>query len=181
MEQAWVGDVIDFWFRHLGPAYWFRSNQEIDDEIGQRFEPLWRSLKNERAIFFVESPRTALAAIILFDQLPRDMFRHEADSYATDALALDIARQSLDLGFDLKLDTDERHFMYMPFMHSEYLGDQDLSVELFDRLGKHEALQHAIMHRDVIRRFGRFPHRNATLGRESRPEELEAIDEGPDW
>lgn len=181
MEQGWVTDVIDFWFRHVGRNHWFYSNHEMDEEIGERFGPLWQSMRDDQAMFFLGSPRTALAAIILFDQLPRDMFRAASDSFATDPLALSIARQAIELGFDIGLNEDERHFIYMPFMHSETLADQDMSVELFDGLGKKEALQHAIMHRDVIKRHGRFPHRNAILGRENRPDELEALDQGFGW
>ena len=181
MKHLWADDIHDFWFRHIGPEHWFSANHEINEEISERFEPLWRSLRDEKAMFFLEDAREALAAIILFDQFPRNMFRGEPDSFSTDALALDIAGQAIELGYDVGMSDDERHFLYMPYMHSESLADQDRSVELFDGLGKHEALRHAILHREAIRQFGRFPHRNAILGRESLPEELQALAEGLSW
>jgi uncharacterized protein (DUF924 family) len=178
---AWSADILYYWFEVLGPERWFNSSPEIDAEISERFAPLWISLRHEPAVFFVSDPQEALAAILLFDQFPRNIYRHEAGAFATDALALNIAKLALEAGFDHSLTADQQHFLYMPFMHSESLEDQDISVELFDRLGKTDALQFAIMHRDIIRRFGRFPHRNEILGRETHPDEIEAIAEGENW
>ena len=178
---AWADDVLHFWFDHVGPDRWFGSGAELDAEIRERFEPLWQSMRSEKAIFFVSAPQDALAAIILFDQFPRNIFRHEADAFATDPLALEISKLSIEAGFHVELDTHEKQFLYMPFMHSESLADQDMSVELFDALGEAKPLQFAIMHRDIVKRFGRFPHRNEVLGRETLPDELEAVSEGKDW
>lgn len=178
---AWVDDILQFWFDNVGPDRWFGSGADIDDEICERFEPLWHSLRGEKAIFFVTSPEAALAAIILFDQFSRNIFRHQADAFATDPLALEIAKLAIEAGFHIQLDTRQKQFLYMPFMHSESLEDQDMSVELFDMLGEQKPLQFAIMHRDLIKRFGRFPHRNEILGRETLPEELDAVAEGKDW
>lgn len=178
---AWADDVLHYWFDHLGPGHWYGSTPDIDAEIRDRFEPLWASLRREQAIFFVSSSREALAAVILFDQFPRNIFRHEADAFATDRLALEIAKLSLESGFDNELESAEKQFLYMPFMHSENLADQNMSVELFDRPGTENSLRFAIMHRDLIVRFGRFPHRNEILGRETLPNEVEAIAEGSNW
>ncbi len=178
---AWSADILHYWFDVLGPKRWFNSSPEIDAEISERFAPLWVSMRHEPTVFFLSDPKKALAAILLFDQFPRNIYRHEADAFATDALALSIAKLALEAGFDYNLTAHQQHFLYMPFMHSESLEDQDMSVELFDRLGKAEALQFAIMHRDIILRFGRFPHRNEILGRKTHPEEIEAIAEGENW
>ncbi len=179
--SAWAKDLAHYWFDIVGPDHWFHSAPEIDEDIRERFKPLWESLRHEPGMFFVTSAKEALAAILLFDQLPRNMFRREANAFATDGLALAIAKLAMEAGFDNSLNSVQQHFLYMPFMHSENLDDQDMSVELFDRLGKHEPLQFAILHRDMIVRFGRFPHRNEILGRETRPEEVEAIAESEDW
>lgn len=178
---GWIDDVLHFWFDHIGPARWYGGGHEIDVEITERFEPLWFALKDEKAIFFATSPLDALAAVILFDQFPRNMFRHEADAFTTDPLALDISKLAIEAGFDVEMTTHQRQFLYMPFQHSESLEDQDMSVELFDGLGDSNSLQFAIMHRDIIKRFGRFPHRNEVLGRETLPEEMDAVNEGKNW
>lgn len=178
---AWADDILHFWFDHIGPERWYGSGPEIDAEIRERFEPLWQSLARERAVFFVNSPDDALAGIILFDQFPRNIFRHEADAFATDPLALEISKLAIGAGFHGQFDEHQKQFLYMPFMHSESLADQEMSVELFDALGEAKPLQFAIMHRDIIKRFGRFPHRNEVLGRETLPEELDAVSEGKSW
>ena len=178
---AWAKDVLHFWFDHVGPDRWYGAGAEIDAEIRERFESLWHSLKREKAVFFISSPEDALAAVILYDQFPRNIFRHEADAFATDSLALEISKLAIEAGFHVDLDQHQRQFLYMPFMHSENLSDQDMSVELFDALGDRKPLQFAIMHRDIIKRFGRFPHRNEILGRETLPAELDAVKEGKDW
>ncbi|HXS48850.1 MAG TPA: DUF924 family protein [Sphingomicrobium sp.] len=123
---------------------------------------------------FLADPLTALAAVILFDQFPRNMFRGHADAYATDANALAIAKGAVDRGLDKELAPDERKFLYMPFMHSEKLEHQNRAVLLFTELRDDHQLGYAKHHRDIIERFGRFPHRNAILGRASRPEETAA-------
>ncbi len=178
---AWTDDVIDFWFDHIGPDRWFASGGDVDSEIRQRYEPLWHAKRGEKAISFLESARQALAAVILFDQFSRNIFRHEAQAFSSDSLALEISKLAIAADFNGQLNAQEQQFLYMPFMHSEDIVDQEMSVELFDALGKAESLQFAIMHRDLIRRFGRFPHRNKLLGRETMPDELDAISEGENW
>ncbi len=180
-HDIWTADVLDYWFGHLEPRHWFAPNPDVDDEIRDRFEPLWYSQKSEQAMFFLTDPRAALAAVILFDQFPRNMFRDSPDSFATDRLALSISEGMIEAGFDNALSSEQRAFAYMPYMHSERMVDQDRSVELFDMLGRKGQVEFAILHRDVIRRFGRFPHRNAVYGRESTAEELEFLQIGRGW
>ena len=176
--KAWTDDILHFWFEHVGPDHWFNPRPALDREIRERYRSLWEEMRGEKAIFFLGSAREALAAVILFDQFPRNMFREEPDSFATDPLARSIAVQAIDMGYEEALEQSEQAFLYMPFMHSEDLEDQNRSVALFQRAGLDDNLQYAIGHRDLIQRFGRFPHRNPILGRESSAEELQAIE---DW
>jgi uncharacterized protein (DUF924 family) len=178
---AWTDDILDFWLDHIGPDRWFGSGGEIDAEIRQKFEPLWHAMRAEKATFFVGNARHALAAVILFDQFSRNIFRHEAAAFAADPLALEISKLAIAADFNRQLNAQEQQFLYMPFMHSESIADQDMSVEFFGALGNAESLQFAIMHRDLIREFGRFPHRDKVLGRETLPDELDAVSEGENW
>ena len=140
---------------------------------------LWSQKRQLPVSAFLDDPLTALAAVILFDQFPRNMFRGDAEQFATDHLALAIARAAVDSGLDDKLQSKERGFLYMPFEHSESLADQKRSLQLFTALGDDYLLGFAKKHHDVIERFGRFPHRNAILGRAPRPAEVAAGDVTP--
>ncbi len=181
MSSAWAKDIIHYWFDHLGPRHWFDANQDVDSEIAERFEPLWASLRHESHLFFLSDPLESLGAILLFDQFPRNMFRGQIDGFVTDRLALKIADGAIEAGFDAAHPPEKRGFIYIPFMHSERMDDQDRSVILFDTLGRREQLDFAIMHRDVIKRFGRFPHRNEILGRETSKDEVEFLSMGRGW
>jgi uncharacterized protein (DUF924 family) len=128
---------------------------------------------------YLGSPREALAGVILFDQLPRNIYRGHADQFMTDPLALAIAKGAVEKGFDHELERQERGFLYMPFQHSENIEDQRRSLALFTALGDAYQLRYARLHHDVIDRFGRFPHRNPILGRQPRPAEIEAGDVVP--
>ena len=169
----WRAAVLKFWFA-LDKEQWWRGGQELDDEIRRRFLDLWEQKRQLPADHFLGDPLTALAAVILFDQFPRNMFRGHADQFSTDHLALQVARGAIDRGLDEKLERQERGFLYMPFQHSEDLDDQKRSLLLFSALGDDQQLNYAKLHHDIIARFGRFPHRNAVLGRAPRPEEVEA-------
>jgi uncharacterized protein (DUF924 family) len=169
----WRADVLKFWFG-LKPEKWWDGGTELDRRIKSDFLELWFDMKQLPVDSFLADPLTALAAVILFDQFPRNMFRGHADAYATDANALAIAKGAVDRGLDKELAPDERKFLYMPFMHSEKLEDQNRAVLLFTELRDDHQLGYAKHHRDIIERFGRFPHRNAILGRASRPEEVAA-------
>jgi uncharacterized protein (DUF924 family) len=178
LTQDWRADVLKFWF---GLTYdqWWRGGPEIDHRIRQNFLKLWAEKRELPVERFLGDPLTALAAVILFDQFPRNMFRDHADQFATDQLALAIARASVDKGFDEQLEPQERGFLYMPFQHSEDLADQNRGLLLFTALGDDKQLDYAKKHHEVIERFGRFPHRNKVLGRAPRPEELAAGDVFP--
>ena len=169
----WRRDVLTYWFG-LDPKQWFRSGAEIDAEIRERFLDLWFEQRQLPVTSFLDDPLTALAAVILFDQFPRNMFRDDAEQFATDHLALGIAKAAIDRGFNDGAEPKERSFFYMPFQHSENLADQNRSVQLFTALGDDYQLGFAKKHHDIIERFGRFPHRNAMLGRAPRPEEIAA-------
>ena len=171
----WRGDVLRFWFG-LDPERWWKTDPELDEEICRRFLKLWATKRELPATSFLDHPLTVLAAVILFDQFPRNMFRGHAEQFATDHLALAIARAAVDRGFDEQLEPNERSFLYMPFQHSEDLADQRRSLALFTALGDDYLLGFAKKHHDVIERFGRFPHRNAILGRAPRPAESAAGD-----
>ena len=164
MSEDLVRDVLDFWFSH-GWNDWWKPSEAFDAEIRKRFLGLWEAQRAQVPAHFLGSADEALAAVILFDQLPRNMFRGHADQFATDPLALAVAKGAVERGYDDGMASARRGFLYMPFEHSEDLRDQRRSLLLFTALGNDEMLRYARLHHDVIERFGRFPHRNAILGR----------------
>lgn len=174
----WRADVLNFWFA-LTYHDWWKGSAELDHRIKERFLRLWTEKRQLPAETFLDDALTALAAVILFDQFPRNMFRGHADQFATDHLALAIAEGAVDKGLDEELEPKERGFLYMPFQHSENLADQKRSLLLFTDLGDADQLNYARKHLEVIERFGRFPHRNKILGRAPRPEEVAAGDVFP--
>ncbi|MDQ8757127.1 DUF924 family protein [Sphingosinicella sp. LHD-64] len=177
MSLPWAREVLDFWFGHADD--WWSGAAEFDAEIRERFLPLWQSERGRQVIDFLYSEEDALAAVILFDQFPRNMFRGHADQFATDHMALAIAKNAVELDYDHGMDKGQRIFLYMPFEHSEDMKDQLQSLLLFTALGDEEMLLYARKHHDVIERFGRFPHRNAVLGRKPTAMELAAGDVVP--
>ncbi len=177
--MRWSDEILSFWFEELDPKDWWAKSDATDDLIKERFLELWEDQKSKTADDFLTSAETALAAAILFDQFPRNMFRDSADAYSTDHLAQQIAEKAVELELDRQLAEQQRPFLYMPFMHAEDIGLQNKSVTLFTKLGSNQKF--ANEHRDVIAKFGRFPHRNKILGRQSRPEEQAAIDAGASW
>jgi uncharacterized protein (DUF924 family) len=176
--SRWQDAVVDFWFG-LAPERWWRTDPALDEAIRRRFLPLWQAQRENVPEQFLGSPEDSLAAVILFDQFPRNMLRGKAEAYSTDPLARAVARAAVDRGFDRDLPADRRSFLYMPFEHSEDLDDQKRSLLLFTALGDPHMLGFARKHHDVIARFGRFPHRNAVLGRQPRAEEEAAGDVVP--
>ena len=177
-EGDWRADVLKFWFG-LDPKQWWKADPALDLRIKQGFLKLWFEKRQLPVEAFLTDPLTALAGVILFDQFPRNMFRGDAEQFATDDLALGIARGAVDKGFDEELERREGGFLYMPFQHSENPADQNRSLLLFTDLGDDYQLGYAKKHHDVIERFGRFPHRNKILGRAPRPEEIAAGDVFP--
>jgi len=164
MSEAWVSEVLDFWFSRSKEEWW-RGSPEFDEEVRERFAIEWARQARREADAFLADAETALAAVILFDQFPRNMFRGHADQFATDHLALAIAKGAIERHYDDGMTPEGRGFLYMPFQHSEDLRDQVQSLLLFTALGDAEQLDYARKHHEVIERFGRFPHRNQVLGR----------------
>jgi len=178
VSGGWHADVLKFWFG-LKPGQWWNGGPELDHRIKQNFLNLWFEKRQLPADAFLTDPLVADAAVILFDQFPRNMFRGDAEQFATDPLALGIAKGAIEESFDGELAFDERKFLYMPFVHSENLDDQNRAVLLFSELGDDEQVGYAKEHREIIARFGRFPHRNKMLGRAPRPDEIAAGDVVP--
>ena len=171
MTPAQAQAVLDFWFAH-GRDDWWKADPAFDEAIRERFLALWDEEREQTPGHFLADADTALAAVILFDQFPRNMFRGHADQFSTDPLALAIAGGAIERGYDDGMTSDKRGFLYLPFEHSEVLADQRRSLLLFTALGQEEQLHYARKHYQVIEKFGRFPHRNAMLGR--KPTALEA-------
>lgn len=168
--------VVEFW-REAGPALWFAKDAEFDRRFRERFIAAYEAAKRGALSGWLATPEGALALIVLLDQFPRNSFRGTPDMYATDTLARDAARVAIEAGYDRAVEQEMQMFFYLPFGHSEDLADQDRSVALNQRLGQPH-LSHAERHRDIVRRFGRFPHRNPILGRSMTPEEQKFLDDG---
>ncbi len=164
-------EVIAYWFGTLGRADWFSGDARLDREIRERFGAPCEAALASNPGDHLENPKAALAGIILLDQFPRQIFRGEPRAFAGDPVALAVTHGAIERRWDASMTADERMFLYMPLMHSEVLSDQELCVKLFRDLGDEDALAYAIEHRDIIARFGRFPHRNRALGRESTEQE----------
>ena len=169
-------DVLAFW-RAAGPDKWFKKDEAFDAEIRTRFLATYEAAA-AGALAWDETAEGALALLIVLDQFPRNMFRGSARAFAADPLARKIAAQAIERGLDQKVAVAERSFFYLPFEHSETLADQERCVALNRASGDADALKWAELHADIIRRFGRFPHRNAVLGRVTTPEEQAFLDGG---
>lgn len=170
-------DVLAFW-RDAGEKRWWTRDDTFDAKIREKFLDLWNAATVGRCAHWEESADGALALVIVLDQFPRNMFRDDPRTYASDALARDVARRAVDKEMDTHLAEDLRGFLYMPFMHSEHLADHERCIVLFERTGNIENAKYAVHHADIIRRFGRFPHRNRLLGRTSTVEEQAFLDSG---
>lgn len=176
-------DVLDFWFKRAGPKRWFAVDPAFDAEVRRRFGPACHGLRDAGSVnghpWLVE-PLSALALVLLLDQFPRNIWRGSNAAFDLDPSARQACEAMLAAGFDWPLDPDPRSFVYMPLMHSEDIEDQALCVALCEeRLGADSGTaRHARAHRDLIARFGRFPHRNAALGRTSTAEETAFLASG---
>jgi uncharacterized protein (DUF924 family) len=171
-------EVVDYWFDHVGPDGWWKKDSERDAEIKARWSGLREEVIAADGKIWRDGPRRILAAIILLDQFSRNIHRGSAKAFEADALARRLTRRAIAKGWDLRMSKEQRHFVYMPLMHSEDLGDQDESVRLFDGLAEEGHDRFARLHRQQIVDFGRFPGRNAALGRESTREERVALEGG---
>ena len=171
MNTNTLNELVEFWFSDEVSPYWFNSTDELDALLKNKYEELYQRHNQIQEFSTIDSPVTALALVILFDQIPLNIFRGKAQSFATEAMAREVAENAIAKGFDNALSDQQKMFLYLPYMHSENLADQDKSVELFENAGLSDNAKYARHHRKIVQRFGRFPHRNAILGRQSTSEE----------
>ena len=168
--------LLTYWFDELDEESWWEPAPAVDAEIRRLFFGLYEDIvRNGVPIDWLSTPQGRLASIIALDQLPRNLHRGDAKAFASDDLALALAKRAIEAGDEKALDQRERIFLYVPFQHAEDQAMQVRSLELYSALGIESCLSFAQMHKDVIERFGRFPHRNAALGRETTPEEAEFL------
>ncbi len=169
--------VLAFW-REAGPEKWFKKDTAFDDAIRSQFIPTYEAAAAGKLADWERTAEGALALTVVLDQFPRNMFRGSARAFAADPIALATAERALAQGFDRKMALADRQFFYLPFEHSEKLADQERCCALFRAAGDTDLLKWAELHADIIRRFGRFPHRNAVLGRATTPGEQAFLDAG---
>jgi uncharacterized protein (DUF924 family) len=170
-------DIVAFW-REAGPKRWYEKDPAFDEEVRRRFLAIHEAAAAGKLSGWEQGAEGALALVILLDQFPRNMFRGEARAFATDPLARAVTAGALVRGFDAQVSDELRAFFYLPFEHSENLADQERAVAFCKAIDDAELLKWATIHADIIRRFGRFPHRNAVLGRTTTPEEQTFLDQG---
>ena len=169
--------ILDYW-KSLGQEGWFNKDEAVDRGIGERFAETHAKAAAHALDDWRQAPDSCLALVIMLDQFSRNMFREDGRAFAQDSYALELANHALVEGFDKQVEPALRSFFFMPFMHSECIGDQQRCIALFHGLGGGEALKHALVHHDIIARFGRFPHRNPLLGRHTTPAEQAYLDGG---
>jgi uncharacterized protein (DUF924 family) len=177
----WAAQLLHFWFAEHGDADWWRGGDAFDADVRDRFDDWRQALRALPVAHFLADAPTTLAAILLFDQVPRNAHRGSAEAFATDHIALALAKAAVAAGLDAVFCKDHRLFLYLPFEHSEDEGDQRESVRLIGALGDDRLTQFALDHQAMIGKFGRFPHRNTALGRANRPGEAEAVAAGGGW
>jgi uncharacterized protein (DUF924 family) len=175
--EVQAADVLAFW-RAAGPDKWFEKNDAFDAQIHAGFLSTYRAAAAGKLKGWANDPDGALALIIVLDQFPRNIFRDDARAFAADALARDIADDAIAHGYDTKITVPERRFFYLPFMHSEALADQERCLCLCEAAGDHEGVEYALIHAGIIRRFGRFPHRNKVLSRTTTEAERAFLESG---
>ena len=168
-------DVLNFWFSERVKPLWFNSTPEFDAEIHTQFLAVYYAALNGKIDAWKESAEGCLALVIILDQFPLNMFRGLEESFHGEYKAIEIAKYAVNQGFDAEFAGEQKAFLYMPLMHSETLEDQDISVSLFEKAGLKDNLRFAKHHREIVRRFGRFPHRNRILNRRSTQAELEYL------
>lgn len=165
-------DIIDFWFADETRKLWFNSTAEFDQLLRESYQQAWEQARRGELDHWMRTADGCLALVIMLDQFPLNMFRNQALSYATEAQSREVARVAIEHKFDHALDAERKAFLYMPFMHSEDIADQELALQLFDQPGLESNLRFAHHHHDIIAEYGRFPHRNQALGRESSAAEI---------
>jgi uncharacterized protein (DUF924 family) len=180
IEPAWVGEVLHFWFDELQESQWFEKSDAIDAQIRARFLALHRRVVADDGPVAL-SARPLLAAVIVLDQFSRNLFRGTPGAFAADPIARELSAAAVKQRFDVAMKEQERLFLYMPFEHSEDRKDQKLAVELIARLGNEEWTRDAIAHQAIIGQFGRFPHRNGVLNRDSSLSEVTFLQNPQAW
>jgi len=175
MELGVAKALVKYWFSDRVRPAWFNSTPEMDLDIKKTYESLWVKAKRGELVSWLEEAESALALIVLLDQLPLNMYRGLPESFAGEQLAVSAAKTALNKGYGSTLTIDQCLFLYMPLMHSEKLDDQDLSVTLYEALGRDGNIRFAKHHQGLIKTFGRFPHRNAILNRKSTEAELKYL------
>jgi len=165
-------DIIAFWFDKKTRPLWFKSTAEFDLNLREKYFDVYNAAQNLELVSWQQTANGALALVIVLDQFPLNMFRGLAKSFATEALSRDVAREAIRKGLDTQLSAEEKAFLYMPFMHSEDINDQEASLNLFNQPGLENNLRFAEHHHNIIKQFGRFPHRNKILGRKNSEAEL---------
>ncbi len=171
-------EIIDFWYSDSVKNQWFASTPELDMEIQEKYEEIWEKASSGELDEWSNHPDGCLALIIILDQFPLNMFRGQAKSFKTERKAIEVAWNARKNDFDQKIEKEKLAFLYMPFMHSEDLADQDMSVSLYRESKLDANISFAEHHREIIRKFGRFPHRNKILERESTEEEISYLASG---
>lgn len=177
MQNVWVDAVFEFWFDELEEEQWFKRDDAVDAAIRDRFLQTYEAVRAAPVAELTKDARTASAAVIVMDQFSRNMFRNDPRTFESDAKALKVADAAIAAGLDQDMSRMERYFLYMPFMHSEELAHQDRCIALFEALGSEKGVKYAVLHRDIIAKFGRFPHRNAVLNRITTEAEQAHLDE----
>ncbi len=175
MEILNQNDIVDFWFSPEASERWFQSTPEFDQMLRERFDHVWQQAKQGELEDWMETAKGCLALVIVLDQLPLNMFRGEALSFFTEAQARDVAQHAIQRGFDQAMPTEQKSFLYLPFMHSEDLADQERALELYNQPGLETNRRFAQHHHGIVNQFGRFPHRNDVLGRVSTEAEVEYL------
>jgi len=170
-DIAAAHELLGFWFSEESKKRWFKSTVEFDNELRDKYASLYEAATHDKLEHWRGNVKSALALVILLDQIPLNIFRGQPRSFASDGQAREVAADVIAHGWDKSLDDEQKAFLYLPFMHSETLADQDRAVALYQAAGLEHNLRYALHHREIVRRFGRFPHRNAILGRPSSDEE----------
>ena len=167
--------LVDFWFSEEASKYWFRSTRKFDQQLLESYGDSWQQAKQGELDHWGKTATGSLALVILLDQIPLNIFRGKPESFSTEAQSIEVARAAISRRFDHELPQRQKSFLYMPFMHSENLQDQALALELFDQPGLEDNLRFSKHHYGIVEQFGRFPHRNEILGRQSTLEEIEYL------
>ncbi len=168
-------NIIDFWFSEQTKPLWFNSTSEFDALLNEKYLAVYTEAKNLKLKDWQIEPLGALALVIILDQFPLNMFRGQSQSFETEALSRDIAEQAVNQGFDAELTTEQKAFLYMPYMHSESMADQEQSLILFNQDRLESNYRFAQHHYEIVKKFGRFPHRNKILGRENTEDETDYL------